>query len=79
MIDGEVDAAQVVTQRTITETRKDGSVIKKQVWESLDTPVQKPTAVEKVPEIAAMEYDPGYDPADISQQPERTKKTQVSV
>lgn len=80
MIDGDVDSAQVVTQRTISDTMEDGSIIKKQVWVSLDTPNQKLTAVEKASEIPASGYDPAYDPEDISSpQPERTKKSQVSI
>lgn len=47
MVDGDVVSAQVVTQRTITERKHDGSTVTKQVWESLDTPKEKLTAVEK--------------------------------
>lgn len=78
MIDGDVDSAQVVTQRTITETKHDGSTVKKQVWVSLDKPGEKSTAVEKVPERPPFDYEPVYEPADMSS-PQRTNKSQVSI
>lgn len=88
MIDGDVDSAQVVTPRTITETKRDGSIIKKQVWESLDTPSPKSSAMENTPEVPAMgdeqshypAFDPAFDPANPSHPPPvRTKKSQVSL
>src|SRR5271168_4246591 len=40
MIVGEVDSAQVVTPKTIYKTKKDGTVMSTQIWESLDPPVR---------------------------------------
>lgn len=78
MVDGDVVSAQVVTQRTITERKHDGSTVTKQVWESLDTPKEKLTAVEKSPKRPPFEFEPIYEPADILSPP-RTKKSQVSI
>jgi hypothetical protein len=76
MVDGEVESAQVVTPKTINETLKDGTTVKKKVWVSLDTPCSSKTTVENRPQSPTMDYDP----VDIgSPQPERRKQYQVSV
>lgn len=71
MIVGDIDSAQVVTPKTIYETKKDGTVISKQVWESLEAP-RKPAQTPSAPEAQAAgdnlnwnempemeEYEPG--------------------
>lgn len=78
MIDGEVDSATVVTQRTITETNNDGTTITRRVWVSLDTPKEKQTTVEKTPERPTFEFEPVYEPADMST-PQKVNKSQVSL
>lgn len=58
MIVGEVDSAQVVTPKTIFVTKKDGRVITKRVWESLDEPAAAtlPT-VGFSSELSGMDYE----------------------
>jgi hypothetical protein len=70
MIIGTVDSAALVTPKTITETRKDGSVVTKKVWESLNP--QTPQLPGNVEHQKSKERPPNeYDPVDISSpQPE---------
>ena len=76
MVDGEIESALVMTPETIYETQRDGTMVAKQVWVSLDTPNPKVTAVEKSPEMPALEYEP----VDMSSpQPERKHTYQVSI
>lgn len=76
MVDGDVVSAQVVTQRTITERKPDGSTVTKKVWVSLDTPKEKPKVVERSPERSPFEGEADYDPIDMLSPP-RTNKSQV--
>ena len=76
MVDGEIESALIVTLETIYETQRDSTTVTKQVWVSLDTPNPKVTAVEKSPEMPAVEYKP----VDMSSpQPERTHTYRVSI
>ena len=76
MVDGEIESALVVTLETIYETQRDGTMVAKQVWVSLDTPNPKVTTIEKSPEMPALEYEP----VDMSSpQLERTHTYQVSI
>ena len=47
MVDGNVQSAQADTHTRIAVTKDDGTVVIKQVLESLDTPPQKLTAKPK--------------------------------
>ena len=81
LIVGDIDTAYLVTPTTINETKKDGTVVTKQTWKSLDNPITPNTAVEKTPEIPAMEADQydQFDAADLlSPPPEKTKTNSVS-
>lgn len=71
MVIGEVDSAQLVTPKTTYVTKKDGTVVPKEIWVSLDqqTPEDK-TDIDK-PQETLFEYS---EPADIpSPQPERSQ------
>lgn len=74
MIVGEIDSAMVVTPETIYKTKKDGSLVTKQVWVSLDTPNPNITAVEIPPEMPYFD-----DPVDMSSpHPEPARTYRVS-
>jgi KDZ transposase family protein len=82
MIDGDVDSAPVVTERTITEIKQDGRTVTKRVWVSLDIPQETLTAVRNTPETSPFEFDPVYEPAEEPANmspPPRTNKPQVSI
>jgi hypothetical protein len=77
MIIGDVDSAQVVTPKTIQQTKKDGTVVTKQVWQPLYPHVSDKKPSES-PEMT-FGYEAG-EPADIaSPQPERTKTYRVRL
>src|SRR6202522_1698254 len=59
MIVGEVDSAQVVTPKTIYKTKKDGTVMSTQIWESLDPPSSSHVtpAIEKMKERETLNHD----------------------
>jgi hypothetical protein len=76
MIDGDFDSALVVTPETIYKTKKDGSIVKKQVWVALDTP--KPTVEQPAAERSAMEYEP-VDMSESHPHPETARTYQVSI
>jgi hypothetical protein len=44
MVDGDVDSAEAVTHTRFAETQDDGSIIIRQVLESLDSPIPTSTA-----------------------------------
>ena len=76
MVDGEVESALVVTPKTINETKKDGTTVKKKVWVSLGMPSSSSTTVENHPQSPIMDYEP----VDIgSPQPEKRNKYQASI
>jgi hypothetical protein len=78
MIIGEVESAEVVTPKTVYETKKDGTVRSKQVWEQLDpTSTHVTPVVDKRKERAA-EYEPD-DFRNPSPQPEPSHTSPVSV
>jgi hypothetical protein len=78
LIVGDIDTAALVTPATITETKKDGTVVTKQIWKSLDTPTGDLPAVDKSTETPGLEYDP-VDPVDVfSPPPETTNTNSVS-
>lgn len=72
---GDIELAKVVTPKTIYETKKDGTVVSKKVWISLDTPTPKIPTVE---ESSGLDYGPIDEPFDVSPPPERTHASQVS-
>ena len=74
LIVGHVDTAQLATPTTINETKKDGTVVSKQVWKSLDTPTEHVPTVENLSEIPAMEHDI-FDPGDVSSPQPETRNT----
>ena len=51
MVEGEVESAQAVTHTRIAVTQDDGTVVIKQVLESLDNTPQQVTAEPKQPEV----------------------------
>lgn len=61
MIIGDVDSARVVTPKTIYETKKDGSVVAKEVWGSLYSPAPDlPAIPDNSKKKTTMEYE-AYD------------------
>src|SRR5271155_4911178 len=64
MIVGEVDSAQVVTPKTIYKTKKDGTVMSTQIWESLDPPSSSHVtpAIEKMKERETLNHEPAEFP-----------------
>lgn len=89
MIDGDVELASCVTPETITITKKDGSTYEKQIWISMDNPIeanssqrikandnrQRKKANENPPEIPVMDYQQDYDPVDMSSPPPNRTNT----
>src|SRR5271155_2114267 len=65
MIVGEVDSAQVVTPKTIYKTKKDGTVMSTQIWESLDPPSSSHVtpAIEKMKERETLNHEPAEFPS----------------
>jgi hypothetical protein len=76
MIVGDVESAQVVTPKTIYETKSDGTLATKQVWESLEEHVPDKPVVESHSEIPSLTYEPVDD--NPSPQPESTQTYRVS-
>lgn len=58
MIDGDVDSAQAVTHTKIAVTQNDGTVVIKQVLESLDTAPQRSTGEPSELELPPVIDDP---------------------
>ena len=56
MIVGDVNSAQVVTPKTIYETKEDGTLTSTEVWQSLDP--QTPQVTPVVKERSTFEYEP---------------------
>jgi hypothetical protein len=89
LIDGDVELASCVTPETITITKKDGSTYEKQIWISMDNPIeanssqrikandnrQRKKANENPPEIPVMDYQQDYDPVDMSSPPPNRTNT----
>jgi len=76
LIVGDVESAQVVTPKTIYETKSDGTLATKQVWESLEEHVPDKPVVESHSEIPSLTYEPVDD--NPSPQPESTQTYRVS-
>ena len=78
MIVGEADAAQVVRPRTIYETKKDGSVVNKTIWEPLYTPLPNapdiPAVEQRMDSPPPLFFEPGDKP---SPQPEFSRSKSV--
>lgn len=74
---GDIELAKVVTPKIIYETKKDGTVVSKKVWISLDAPTPTPK-IPTVEESSEMDYGPIDEPFDVSPPPERTHASQVS-
>src|SRR6202789_214112 len=64
MIVGEVDSVQGVTPKTIYKTKKDGTVMSTQIWESLDPPSSSHVtpAIEKMKERETLNHEPAEFP-----------------
>jgi hypothetical protein len=78
MIIGDIESQSVVTPRTIQETKKDGTVVTKKVWEPLHTPTERSTSEEFYTVENQNEYpEYEYEPADIPTQPDATNKNVV--
>lgn len=76
MVDGDVSSTKVVTFKTITETRKDGTMVTKRVLVSLDTP----NNVSTIDDIPAEEFSYNYESENISPPPmKRTNTKQVGT
>ena len=71
MVDGDVSSAKFVTHKTITETRKDGTMGTKRVLVSLDTP----SKVSTPDEIPAGDFSYNYEPENYSPPPTNRTKT----
>jgi hypothetical protein len=81
MIIGEIESAQVVTPKTIYETKEDGTISQKEVWESLDATTSNFLAInDKRNEMPGNEMPPNdYEPVEIpSPQQEPSYTHQVS-
>jgi hypothetical protein len=75
MVDGEPDSAQVVTHKQITVISDDGTMVKKKVLESLDTPAPSAAAEPKAPEIPPTDHEMD----NMSPQPEPIKIYRVGI
>ena len=75
MIIGEGGLAAVVKPKTISITKKDGSLSSTEVWEPLHRPTQLPTNDDTSNEIPPMDYEPMNFP---SPPPEHTNTYPVS-
>ena len=80
MVDGDVQLAQAVTHTRIAVTKDDGTVVIKQVLESLDTP-QKLTAKPKRPEFYSNIDQLNFEPMDYNSSPQtgQSKRYWVSI
>lgn len=76
MIDGDVESASVVIPKTILHTKMDGTVVTEEVWEALDEPIPKPTAVENRPNTSPFIYEPLENP---SPPPESQNTQRVTI
>ena len=74
MIIGEVDSARVVTSKTIYETKKDGSIVSREVWESLHQPT--PDFPANVAKPSRVEYEPDDMPFTEQEQSNNNPPTQ---
>jgi hypothetical protein len=76
IIIGDVESAQVVTPKTIYETKRDGSLMQKQVWESLDPNTSVGPIVDKGQPFVPFDNEPADFP---SPQPEHSYTTPVRI
>lgn len=74
MIVGELDSAELVTPKVIFETKKDGTVVSKQIWESLDRPTDSVLESESSSAMPSVDYEP----FDIPSPPPDTSTYRVS-
>ena len=80
LIIGEIDTAELVTPKTVYETKKDGKVVAKQVWQSLDTPISDTEAQNKKADLPSMDDAPSFDSQfDYSSVPEPLQTNQVGI
>ena len=81
MVDGDVNSASTVTHTRIAVTQDDGTVIIKQVLESLDTPHTRLTAEQIRPEVPPSVDDPQYEHMDNMSPPPtgQPKRGRVSI
>src|ERR1700678_4804748 len=65
MIVDEVDSSHVVTPKTIYKTKKDGTVMSTQIWESLDAPSSSHVApaIEKIKERETLNHESAEFPS----------------
>jgi hypothetical protein len=76
MIIGEGELAAVVTPKTISVTKKDGSLSSTEVWEPLHRPTPLPANYDTSNEIPLMDYEPRNFP---SPPPEHTNTYPVNL
>lgn len=76
MIVGEVDSAQVVTPKTIYKTKKDGTVMSTQIWESLDPLPSSSHVTPAIEERGTLNHEPAEFP---SPPPEGSHTFPVSI
>ena len=75
MVDGDVNSASTVTHTRIAVTQDDGTVVIKQVLESLDTPHTRLTAERIRSEVPPSFDDPQFEQMDnMSPPPTRQQK-----
>jgi hypothetical protein len=74
MIIGDLESAELVTPKVIFETKKDGTVVSKQVWESLDTPTDSVLESDSYGVMPSMDYEPVNNPSP----PPETSTSRVS-
>lgn len=77
MIAGDIDSARAVTNTKIAVTQSDGSVVIKQIVESLDTPSHKITDKSNDREDQPIQDDYNFDPMDNMSPPLGTGHTKT--
>jgi hypothetical protein len=76
MVDGDITSAHVVTYKTVTETKRDGTSVTKRVAVSLDTP----SNVSTTDETPTNDFFNNYEPDNVSPAPvERTNPSRVGI
>jgi hypothetical protein len=82
MVVGDADAAPVVRARTIHETKKDGTVVNKKIWEPLYAPTPNVPNASDIPAFSdQMDTPPSFfEPVDNTSAPSgRSQTNSVSI
>ena len=74
-IDGDISCANVVTYKTITETKQDGTTVERRVMVSMDLPSKGSTSVE----LSEETFVNNYEPENMSPPPVRLNRYRVGV